>query len=123
MVWQHNFAEWEKPDGATDVQKERALRIERAFLIGAAAMAAQGFSLPQADETLFLMNVLGTYKGLGPDEAEDELSQMFEQISEASGAEENATKVGGVLMIEYLVNGKVDKHNVHPAALQKECWG
>jgi len=119
MVWQHNFAEWDKPDDRTDEQEEHAQRIERAFLIGAAGMAADGFSLAHADETLFLMNVVGTYKGLGPGEVEDELSQMFE----ASDAEEKATRIGSAVMIDYLVNGKAEKHQVHLAALQKVCWG
>lgn len=118
MIWQHNFAECEKPDDPTDTQKDHARRIERAFLVGAAGMAAEGFSLLQADETLFLMNVVGTYKGLGPGKAEDELSQMFE----ASDAEEKATRIGGAVMIDYLANGKADKNRVHLAALQKECW-
>lgn len=119
MIWQHNFAECEKPDDPTDTQKNHARSIERAFLIGAAGMAAEGFSLQQADETLFLMNVVGTYKGFGPGKAEDELSQMFE----ASDAEEKATRIGGAVMIDYLANGKADKNRVHLAALQKECWG
>jgi hypothetical protein len=98
MAWQHNFAACDKPDERTDEQEEHAERIERAFLIGAAGMAAEGFSLTQADETLFLMNVVGTYKGLGPGEAEYELSQMFE----ASEAEEKATRIGGAVMTYYL---------------------
>jgi hypothetical protein len=118
MIWQHNFAEYEKPDEWTDVQKDHAQRIERAFLIGAAGMTAEGFSLAQSDETLFLLNVVGTYKGLGPGEAEDELSQMFE----ASDAEEKATRIGSAVMVDYLANGKSDEHKVHLAALQKECW-
>ncbi len=60
MVWQHNFAEVDKPDDRTDEQDEHAERIERAFLIGAAGMAAEGFSLQDADETLFLLNIVGT---------------------------------------------------------------
>jgi hypothetical protein len=88
-------------------------------LAAAAGMVAEGFALPQTDETLFLMNVVGTYLGLGPDEAEDELSKMFE----ASEAEEKATRIGSVVMIDYLANGKTDKHKVHLAALQKASWG
>jgi hypothetical protein len=81
-------------------------------------MAVEGFSLPQDDEILFLMNVLGTYKGLDPDDMEDELNQMFE----ASDAEEKATRIGGAAMTDYLANGNSERHRVHLAALQKECW-
>ena len=41
MVWQHNFASIEKPDDRTDEQNDHAERIERAFLLGAAGMAAE----------------------------------------------------------------------------------
>lgn len=118
IVWQHNSAQWDKPDDPTDAQMEHAERIERAFLMGAAGMAAEAFSIRDADETLFLMNVVGMYKGLGHGKVENELAQMFE----ASEAEENATKIGGSVMIDYLANGKAEKHKVHLAALQKECW-
>lgn len=119
IVWQHNAAEWDKPDDPTDAQLEHAQQIERAFLIGAAGMAAEAFSIKDADETLFLMNVVGNYKGLGHGEVENELAQMFE----ASEAEEKATRIGGAVMIDYLANGKAKKNEVHLAALQKECWG
>jgi hypothetical protein len=118
MVWQHNFAEGDKPDDPTETQKEHALRVERAFLIGAAGVAVEGFSLPDDDKMLFLMNVLGTYKGINVDEMKDELNQMFE----ASNAEEKGTRIGGAVMVDYLANGKAEKHRVHLAALQKECW-
>jgi hypothetical protein len=118
MIWQHNFAEWEKPDERTATQDDNARGVERAFLIGAAGITAEGFSLLPTDETLFLMNVVGTYKGLGFDEAEHELSQMFD----ASDSNEKATRIGGAVMIDYLLNGPVDKNKVHLAALQKDCW-
>lgn len=118
MMWQHNFAEIDKPDDRTDEQEEHAERIERAFLVGAAGMATEGFSVSDSDETLFLLNIVGTYRGLGPGEAEDELSRMFE----ASDVEEKATRVGGAVMIDYLANGKADQHKIHLAALQKACW-
>jgi hypothetical protein len=118
MIWQHTFAEFDKPDDPTDTQNDHARRIERAFLIGAAGTAAEGFSLPHADENIFLMNVVGMYRGLGFGDAEDELAQMFE----ASDAEEKATRIGGAVMTDYLANGKADENVVHLAALQKECW-
>lgn len=119
MLWQHLPAELEKPDDRTDEQEEYAERIERAFMLGAAGMAAEGFSLSKADEWLFLMNVVGAYNGLSPDEAEGEVSNMFE----ASEAEQNATKIGGSVMSYYLAHGKSDEHKIHLAALQKACWG
>ena len=64
------------------------------------------------------MNIVGTYKGLSPDEAEDEVSKIFD----ASEAEQNATRIGGSVMIYYLANGKTDEHKIHLAALQKACW-
>jgi hypothetical protein len=118
IVWQHNFGEIEKPYDRTDAQYEHAKRIERAFLTGAAGMAAEGFSLPDSDERLFLLNIVGTYKGFGPGDAEDEIARMFE----ASEAEEKATRIGGAVMIDHLANGKADKNKVHLAALQKACW-
>ncbi len=119
IIWQHNFAEGDKPDDPTDTQKDHARRIERAFLIGAAGIAFDGFVLQQTDETLFLMNIVGTYLGLGPGEAEDEISQTFE----ASEAEEEATKIGWAAMTDYLANGKTDKHKVLLASLQKKVLG
>lgn len=118
MVWQHNFAAFDKPDDRTDAQDDHAERIERAFTMGAAGMAAEGFSLKDADERLFLMNIVGTFKGFGHGEAELELAQMFE----ASETEEKATRIGAASMTYYLANGKDDQHKIHLAALQKECW-
>jgi hypothetical protein len=118
LIWQRNVSEWEKPDDPTDAQMEHARRIERAFLLGAAGTAADGFSVPETDEALFMMNVVGIAKGLGPGDAEAELARMFD----AADIEQKATRVGGAVMIEYLANGKTDRHAVHLAALQKECW-
>ena len=41
---------------------------------------------------------------------------------EASEVKQEATRIGGAVMIDYLENGKADKHKVHLGALQKECW-
>jgi hypothetical protein len=119
MIWQAGFAEGDKPDDPSESQVDHAREVERAFLIGAAGMAAEAFSIQEADETLFLMNVVGTYMGLGPDEVENEMAEMLR----ASEMEEKATKIGGAVMIDYLTNGKADKHKVHLAALQRKCWG
>lgn len=119
MIWQHNFASIEMPDDRTDKQEDHAKRIERAFLFGASGMAAQGFSLGRADEELFMLNIVGMYDGLGPDDAENEVARIFE----AGDAEEKANRIGAASLVEYLVNGKSDTHRVHLAALQRECWG
>ena len=118
MVWQHNFASIEMPDDRTDEQEDHAERIERAFLLGAAGMAAEGFSLGHTDEALFMLNIVGMYKGLGPGDAENEVARIFE----AGDVEEKANRIGAASLVEYLVNGKSDTHRIHLAALQRECW-
>ena len=118
MVWQHNFASIEMPDDRTDEQEAHAERIERAFLLSAAGMAAEGFSLGHADEALFMLNIVGMYKGLGPGDAENEVARIFE----AGDVEKKANRIGAASLVEYLVNGKSDTHRVHLAALQRECW-
>jgi len=121
MVWQHNFAECDKPDDVKDEQNEHARRIERAFLLGATGIAAEAFSLSSADEGLLLKKVIGSYHCFEDEEGE-EVDEEVEKIFEASDAEEKATRVGGSAMINYLLNGKSDEHAVHLAALQKICW-
>jgi hypothetical protein len=119
MVWQHNFASIKMPDDRTDEQEDHAKRIERAFLLGAAVMAAEGFSLGHTDVSLFMLNIVGMYKGLGPGDAENEVAR----IVEAGDVEDEANRIGGASLVEYLVNGKSDTHRVHLAALQRKCWG
>lgn len=118
MVWQHNFAECDKPDDMEDEQDEHARRIERAFLLGATGIAAEAFSVPSADEDLLLTNIIGSYHGFDAEEVDQEVEKIFE----ASDVEEKATRVGGSAMINYLLSGKSDEHAVHLAALQKVCW-
>lgn len=118
MLWQHNHAVFDKPDDVTEAQEQHADRIEKAFLMGAAGMAAEGFSFSADQETLFLMNILGMYNGLDVDEIEQELPRLWA----AADAEPKATDLGGAVMIEFLLNGKSDKHEPHLTALQRVCW-
>jgi hypothetical protein len=118
LVWQKNFAICDRPHERDMEQDEHARRIERAFLLGASGTAAEAFSISSAEDDLFLMNIIGTYRGFDEDEAEQEVVEVYK----ASDAEEKATRIGGAAMVNYLLNGKSEEHVVHLAALQKVCW-
>ena len=118
MVWQHNFALRETIDDATEERELRAKQIERAFLLGAAGMAADAFSVRSGDEVFFLLNIVGMYHGMERDAAETEVSLIFE--SEA--LYESASRTGSSVMVDYLINGKSDRNRINLAALQRRHW-
>lgn len=119
IVWQHNFASTEMPIHLTEEQKNHAERIERAFLLGASSVAAAGFSIADVDEALFMLNIVGMYKGLRPGDAENEVAQIIE----AGDVEKRGNAIGAASMTEYLLNGKSNTEQFHLAALQRECFG
>lgn len=118
MVWQHNHAEFEKSDEPTDEQFAHAEEIERAFLMGASGVGIEAFSLPEDKVELFMLNILGTYRGMGGAEAENEIFAMYQ----ATEKQEFAAKIGSVAIIHYLVYGKRDDDIGMLAQLQTECW-
>lgn len=117
-VWQRNTSMFDRPEDADPAMIEHAERIERAFLLGAAGVVSDGYSLSTSDEHLYMLNVVGSYLGLDRDEAEAEVERMFNSADE----EQNAVDVGGAVMLHYLAYGKRDNDAIHLAALQKGCW-
>ena len=118
MLCQHSFASGEMPDDWVDEHQDHADRILRAFLLGAVRMAAEAFSFSQVDEGMLLMNILGEFYDLDGEEETLEIERTFE----ASDVEEEATRVGGAAIIDYLLNEPEDENLPQLAALQKICW-
>jgi hypothetical protein len=111
MLCQQSNAAQEMPDGWVDEQQDHAERIQRAFMLGAVRMAAEAFSFSQADEGMLLMNMVDYFHY-------EEATLEIERTFEASDVEEEATRVGGAAMIDYLLNEPKDENLPHLAALQ-----
>lgn len=118
MVWQHNFAEFEKPDDITLEQFIQARRVEHAFLLGAAGVALEAFSLADDYAELLMLNIVGSFYGTDPDDIKAEIETIFAALD----SEVDATRIGLAAMTDFFANGKNDNNKVHLAALQKKCW-
>lgn len=120
MVWQHNSFQSKKfetdriYDEATDDENEAEKQTERAFTLGASFAAMYAFSLPDYQRNLFLMNVVGMCHGFSEhDQVDCEIKSMIEAANEL----EEATAAGGVLLMDYLVNGKQESDKYGLASL------
>lgn len=117
MIWQHNNALDCNTGEMTDEQMSNADLVETTFLRGAALAATGWFGLRDYDQALFLINILGMYKGLSYEQASRELMRTIldEEL------ERRASYVGYLSMSQYLTNRRSNTFSNSLAELQKAC--
>lgn len=112
MVWQNNYAQLQRLDYDEEGEfEEKFTAVKRAFMLGAAGVAADVFSIAPSQENLFMKNVVGVYHGLSEPEAE------IEEMHRAAATEEDACEVGGAGMMHFLAYGPEDDNRVLLAAI------